>query len=116
MKSQAIYLGTVRVAANDYRVSVTAGPLFHEGKSCLSATTASPAEILIAGDTPVRSRRFALMCELVRAWTFETGEPRNADGWLALATTAAIAGAPVLSRLLKRRKRRPRPSVRRVAA
>src|SRR5207237_1061056 len=105
MTTKTIYLGTYRAGARAYRASVTRGQLVFDGDPCLGATIQSGAEILISGTCAPADRQRILFRELCRAWVYESGEPRDADGWLDLAATVALTVAAKTASQTRRTRR-----------
>lgn len=86
-----------RIGSTTYAVRVTEGSLTFEGTPCISACLQGTREILIAATCEPAKRGFALAAELTRAWAFETGTPRDTDGWLALAASMLNQAIPDLN-------------------
>lgn len=76
-----------KIAARRYALQITPGPLVFEEKECLGCCLQADQLLLIAADCPVRDRLRILLRELLRAWTFEVGEPATVGAWLDLGAT-----------------------------
>jgi hypothetical protein len=80
-----------RIGPHTYSLRITEGPIVVDGASCLGASLTGSHEILIAADCPPKLRLSTLLYELTRAWSLETGVPRDCEGWYELAATMAVA-------------------------
>lgn len=78
------------VGTQKYRLRITEGPIVLNGVECSSVCLQAHREILIAPDHPKRDRLRSLLHELARAWVFETGMPRDAEGWMDVAASVSI--------------------------
>lgn len=76
------------VGSTVYRLAIAEGPMSDRWGEC----NERERRIVLGPDVPAMERIRVLFHELAHAWIFETGEPKNLEGWCDLMGAVAARG------------------------